>query len=36
MLLYEKYKKMYKKREDEDEEIKSYWIILMKRNDTGS
>jgi hypothetical protein len=36
MLQYEKYKKMYKGREDEDEDVKSYWIILMKRNDTGS
>jgi len=26
---------MYNGREDEDEDVKSYWIILRKRNDTG-
>jgi hypothetical protein len=27
---------MYTGREDEGEDVKSYWIILRKRKDTGS
>jgi len=36
MLLKETYRHAYTRREDEEEDVSSYWMTIKKRQDTGN